>query len=97
VRVFHRQKMVYGFQCPRCKRNMGRHEDLIEHLSISYDDICEFKEHPVSDDPEDGFNAKIGRVKTKVATWEQLWKFLFPRDDTNEIPDAGTISLSHGG
>ena len=93
VKIFHKQRLVHGFACPRCKRNMGSKEALDIHLAAPNESICTFQETLASQDPEDGINAKMEdalngrRANTKVDTWEILWGTLFPMDRT--IPDSG--------
>ncbi|KAK0625846.1 hypothetical protein B0T14DRAFT_88226 [Immersiella caudata] len=93
VKFFHKQKAVSPFDCPRCKRNMGAKEALQEHLAVSNDSICTFQETPLSQNPEDGINAKIEdllngrRANSKVDTWEILWQTLFPNSPQEAIPD----------
>jgi len=97
VKIFHKQKAVSPFDCPRCKRNIGAKEALQEHLAVSNDRICSFQETPSSQDPEDGINAKIEdllngrRANSKVDTWDILWHTLFPSDPENAIPDPAFV------
>jgi hypothetical protein len=72
---------------------MGAKEALQVHLAVSNDSICTFQETPLSQNPEDGINAKIEdllngrRANSKVDTWEILWQTLFPEDPREAIPD----------
>ena len=97
VKIFHKQKAVSPFDCPRCKRNMGAKEALQEHLAVSNDRICTFQETPSSQNPEDGINAKIEdllngrRANSKVDTWDILWQTLFPDDHVDAIPDSAFV------
>ncbi|KAK0651070.1 hypothetical protein B0T16DRAFT_453575 [Cercophora newfieldiana] len=97
VKIFHKQKAVSAFDCPRCKRNMGAKEALLKHLAVDNDNICTFQETPSSQNPEDGINAKIEdllngrRANSKVDTWDILWQTLFPDDPREAIPDPGFV------
>jgi len=97
VKIFHKQKAVSAFDCPRCKRNMGAKETLQEHLAVDNNNICTFQETPSSQDPEDGINAKIEdllngrRANSKVDTWEILWQTLFPNDAQEAILDPAFV------
>ena len=97
MKIFHKQKAVSAFDCPRCKRNMGAKDALQEHLAVDNNSICTFQETPSSQDPEDGINTKIEdllngrRANSKVDTWEILWQTLFPDDPQAAIPDPAFV------
>ncbi len=84
------------FACPRCKQDMGTKEAFDDHLAVANEQICNFLEVPSSANPEDGITSRIediliGRkAGSKIDSWENLWRLLFPIDAQVKIPDSGT-------
>ncbi|KAK5651972.1 hypothetical protein OQA88_11515 [Cercophora sp. LCS_1] len=97
VKIFHKQKVVSTFACPRCKIDMETKEGLQIHLHAPRNQICEAHEAPSSQDPEDGISAKVEdvlngrRANTKVDSWKILWQTLFPDDAPEDIRDSEFI------
>lgn len=80
----------------RCKDKFSDVDQLAEHLNATPQ--CVPSMDLLDPDPEHGITPEIKkalrsrRAKSKVNTWERLWKVLFP--DDQDIPEPGKSESS---
>jgi hypothetical protein len=99
VRSLHTVKGKEVHQCPRCRKGFKFHKDLESHVRGPICAISEVEGNPNDDcgDPEDGISVGIERalvnrkIHSKVETWEDIWKTLFPMDVV--IPSSGNATV----
>ncbi|KAK0673128.1 hypothetical protein QBC41DRAFT_352848 [Cercophora samala] len=88
----HHKQAFKPRQCRRCNVQFGSDMDLLEHLMLPKDQICDVDSSKSVYDQEDGISPDIEKAlhdpkKTIDSwTWESIWHLLFPCD--TEIPDS---------
>jgi hypothetical protein len=81
-----------GVMCIRCREFFPTTEELRTHMLLPADELCMPVMSIPERDPEDGITPEMeealnGRkVGLKIATWNDLWRLLFPK---TSIPEAG--------
>lgn len=90
IKLFHMSDSQ-GPRCVRCQRCFQTSADLREHLLQA--NFCEIRSiQGEVEDPEDDLSAERYESLTKrsksekIDTWDALWRFLFPSDESVPSP-----------
>ena len=90
IKLFHMLD-TQGPRCVRCQRCFQTSADYREHLLQA--NFCAIRSSQGElQDPEDGLSAEMYESLTKrgksekIDTWDALWRFLFPLDESVPSP-----------
>ncbi|KAK4184629.1 hypothetical protein QBC35DRAFT_391266, partial [Podospora australis] len=85
----HHRSKSQSRQCRRCRVHFTNDKELLNHLMLPKDQICEVTGDLADSDPEDGVSEELQNTLLTSSdqwTWERLWALLFPEDI--DIPNA---------
>lgn len=87
IKQHHKRLASLPYACSRCGADQGTRERLTCHLQLPPERLCAVRHESLSNDPEEGITPAVEdmlnerKSGTRVNTWRNLCRALFPEDD----------------